>query len=298
MTFHKAERKQAKLRLCLCGPSGSGKTFSAIKIALGLGGKLAMVDTENGSGELYAHLGDYDAMTLSAPYSPDRYVSAIKEAEKLGYNVLIIDSLTHGWTGEGGVLEMADKAAKASRSGNSYMAWREVTPQHNQLVDAILTSKMHIITTMRTKTDYVIDVNDKGKSAPRKVGLAPIQRDGMEYEFTVVLDLSVDGHIASSSKDRTGLFDGKHEMPSVKTGEVLLAWLNSGKTGEQVKEEEAAIFKKSYTQAVDEIRKSASLLELEIKYKAAYIKYLPNSEALAKLIKAKDERKPELEAKK
>lgn len=226
--FRKAERKQAKLRLCLAGPSGSGKTYSSIKIAQGLGGKIAMIDTEHGSGELYAHLTNYDVVTLDAPYSPERYIACIKEAEKAEYAVLIIDSLSHAWSGEGGILEMVDKSAKASKSGNSYTAWRDVTPWHNKLVEAILTSNLHIITTMRTKTEYVIETNEKGKSTPRKVGMAPVQRDGMEYEFTAVLDLSIDGHFYSASKDRTGLFDGKPDLPSEKTGKVLLEWLNSG----------------------------------------------------------------------
>jgi hypothetical protein len=231
--FRKAERKQAKLRLCLAGPSGSGKTYSSIKIAKGLGGSIAMIDTEHGSGELYAHLTDYDVVTLDAPYSPERYIACIKAAEKAQYAVLIIDSLSHAWSGEGGVLEMVDKSAKASRSGNSYTAWRDVTPWHNKLVEAILTSNLHIITTMRTKTEYVIETNEKGKTTPRKVGMAPVQRDGMEYEFTAVLDLSVDGHLYSASKDRTGLFDGRPDLPSEKTGEMLLNWINSGKAIEE-----------------------------------------------------------------
>jgi hypothetical protein len=235
--FRKAERKQAKLRLCLAGPSGSGKTYSSIQIARGLGGKIAMIDTEHGSGELYAHLTDYDIVTLDAPYSPERYIECIKAAEKAGYTVLIIDSLTHAWSGEGGILEMVDKVSKASRTGNSYTAWRDVTPWHNKLVEAILTSNLHIITTMRTKTEYVVETNEKGKTTPRKVGMAPVQRDGMEYEFTAVLDLSLDGHFYSASKDRTGLFDGKPDLPSEKTGRILLEWLNSGKAVEGKKED-------------------------------------------------------------
>ncbi len=238
--FRKAERKQAKLRLCLAGPSGSGKTYSSIKIAQGLGGKIAMIDTEHGSGELYAHLADYDVVTLNAPYSPERYIECIKAAEKAGYTVLIIDSLTHAWSGEGGVLEMVDKVSKTSRTGNSYTAWRDVTPWHNKLVEAILTSNLHIITTMRTKTEYVIETNEKGKTTPRKVGMAPVQRDGMEYEFTAVLDLSLDGHFYSASKDRTGLFDGKPDLPSEKTGKILLEWLNSGKAVEDKKPEQVS----------------------------------------------------------
>ena len=250
--FHKAERKQAKLRLALCGTSGSGKTYSALKIATGLGGKIAMIDTEQKSGELYANDFKYEVATLSPPFSPNRYIEIIKMAENSGFNVLIIDSLSHAWTGQGGVLEMHDQACKTTH--NSFAAWRDVTPHHNALVDAILQSSLHIITTMTTKTAYEVQQNDKGKHVPVKVGLAPIQRDGMEYEFTAVLDLSIDGHIATSSKDRTSLFDGTFFKPSEKTGEQLLEWLNTGVDAEKQsreeleKLEESIVFMKSLPQ--------------------------------------------------
>lgn len=228
--FARAERKKAKLRLAINGPSGSGKTYSALLIAQGLapGGRIAMLDTERGSGELYADLCNYDVASLDPPYSPERYIKIIKGAELAGYDVLIIDSLSHAWTGDGGVLDLHDKATAAERSKNSFMAWREVTPKHNALVDAILAANLHVIVTMRTKTAYEIIENDRGKKTPTKIGMAPIQRDGMEYEFTAVLDLSVDGHIATASKDRTGIFDGQHFMPNQDTGMRLREWLDAG----------------------------------------------------------------------
>lgn len=227
--FTKAERKKAKLRLALCGPSGSGKTYSALLVAKGLapGGKVALIDTENGSGELYADMTDYDTATLRAPFSPDRYIALIKGAVQAGYDVLIIDSLSHAWVGDGGILDMHDKATAASKTGNSFTAWREVTPQHNALVETLLNADLHVIVTMRTKTAYDM-VDDGGKKRPVKIGLAPVQRDGMEYEFTVVLDLSVDGHIATATKDRTRLFDGKHFIPKTETGIALHEWLDNG----------------------------------------------------------------------
>lgn len=230
MSFHKAIRKQAKLRLALCGPSGSGKTYSALLIAQGLApaGRIALLDTERGSGELYSHLADYDAATLAPPFTPERYIKLIREAEQAGYAVLIIDSLSHAWTGEGGVLDMHDKATLASRSGNSFMSWREVTPHHNALVDAIIGANLHVIATMRTKTAYDLVDDGKGGKKPIKVGLAPVQREGMEYEFTVVMDLSVDNHIATAAKDRTSLFDSRHFAPSPDTGVALREWLDSG----------------------------------------------------------------------
>lgn len=224
--FKKAERKKAKLRLAICGPSGSGKTYSSLQIASGLGGKIAMIDTENGSGELYANLCEYDVCQITPPYTPSKYIHAIKEAEKAGYEVIIIDSLTHAWAGSGGLLEEVDK--RKSNARNEFVAWREITPMHNDLVNAMLQSSCHIIGTMRTKTAYDMVKDEKGKVKPVKIGLAPVQRDGMEYEFTVVLDVDVDKHMATPSKDRTGLFDGKYFIPNKETGTELLSWLNDG----------------------------------------------------------------------
>ena len=228
MSFQKAQRKQAKLRLALAGPSGSGKTYSALLIAQGLApeGRIALIDTERGSGELYSHLADYDIATLTPPYTPDRYIALIREAEQAGYAVLIIDSLSHAWTGQGGVLDMHEKAATAAK-GNNWAAWREVTPAHNALVDAMLGANLHVIATLRTKTAYDV-TDDNGKKKPVKVGLAPVQRDGMEYEFTLLFDLTIDSHLATAAKDRTSLFDGQHFTPSQETGVKLREWLDSG----------------------------------------------------------------------
>jgi len=228
MSFNKAVRKQAKLRLALAGPSGSGKTLGSLKIAQGLApsGRIAMIDTERGSGELYADVVAYDIATLAPPYTPDRYIALIQAAEAAHYDVLIIDSLSHAWTGLGGVLDMHERAAAAAR-GNSWAAWREVTPAHNALVEAMLGADLHVIATMRTKTAYEV-IDSDGKKKPLKIGLAPVQREGMEYEFTVVLDLAMEGHIATASKDRTGVLDGQHFTPSIATGEALRHWLASG----------------------------------------------------------------------
>jgi len=221
--FHKAERKKSKLRLALAGPAGSGKTYSALLIAFGLGGKVAMIDTERGSGELYDYLGEYDVCTLEAPFTPEKYTEAIKEAEKV-YDVIIIDSLSHAWAGEGGLLDIHGHIA--DRSGNSWAAWRQVTPRHNELVEAMLQSKSHIIATMRSKMEYT-QVEENGKKSIKKLGMNPIQRDGMEYEFTVFFDLD-HNHVATASKDRTSLFDGKFFKPSKETGKILLGWLENG----------------------------------------------------------------------
>lgn len=226
--FQKAERKKARLRLALCGPSGSGKTYSALQLAMGLGGKIAVVDTEHHSASLYSDVCEFDVAEINAPYSPDKYIAAIDEAAQAGFGVLIIDSLSHAWAGEGGILDIKDAAEKASRSKNGYAAWREVTPQHNKLVEKILSAPLHIIVTMRTKTAYEVQTDERGKSKPVKIGLAPVQRDGMEYEFTSVLDIDVESHIATSSKDRTRIFDGKHFKLTPEIGEELKNWLESG----------------------------------------------------------------------
>lgn len=221
--FKKAERKQARLRLALAGPSGSGKTYSALQMAKGLGGKIAVIDTEHGSASLYADLVDFDVMELHAPYSPERYVEAIQAAEKAGYDVLIIDSYSHEWTGPGGCLEINDEIARAKYKGNTWSAWNETTPRHRRLIDKILASPLHIICTMRSKTETV---QGEGKRII-KLGLKSEQRDGTDYEFTVVLDITHDGHMAVASKDRTKLFD-QPELISEETGRKLLQWLNSG----------------------------------------------------------------------
>jgi nucleoside-triphosphatase THEP1 len=230
--FNKAERKRSKLRLCLTGPSGAGKTYSALQIAKGLisnpNEKIAMIDTEKGSGELYSHLVDFDIAQLQPPFLIQKYIDMITTASQAGYSVLIIDSLSHGWIGEGGLLDQHQKVTQSRRDRNSFAAWGEITPMQNRLIDTILSTPMHVIVTLRTKTAWEVVENDRGKKQPVKVGLAPQQREGLDYEFSVVFDLSPDKHIAIASKDRTGLFDGEQFTPSPATGKKFLQWLDSG----------------------------------------------------------------------
>lgn len=234
--FRKAQRKQAKLKIGISAPSGAGKTYSALLMAYGMCGdwsKIAVIDTENGSAELYSDLGGYSVCPITPPFTPKKYIAAINEAVEAGFKVLIIDSLSHAWSGAGGLLEMKDKATKASNSGNSFTAWRDVTPEHNKLVDTILQSDIDVIVTLRAKSDYVI-TDDNGKKSIKKVGLAPIFRDGLEYEMTVFFDMSQD-HIATASKDRTRLFDGQNFTPTFDTGKQLVEWRNGG-AGATIKE--------------------------------------------------------------
>lgn len=224
--FKKAERRQAKLKIALTAPSGGGKTFSALLLAQGIGKKIAVIDTENGSASLYADRFEFDTVEIEAPYTVPKYINAIKAAQDAGYDVVIVDSLSHAWAADGGLL--SKKEALDARGGNSYTNWAGITKEHEQLKAAILNADIHMVVTMRSKQDYVMEVNEKGKSAPRKVGLAPIQRDGMEYEFTTVFDIAMD-HNAAVSKDRTGLFDGQIFKLSKDTGELIMKWLLEGK---------------------------------------------------------------------
>ena len=238
MTFVKAERKQHKPKLALTGPSGSGKTFSALLIAAGMGKRIAVIDTENGSASLYANMEKgplkgvaFDVLELEPPYTIDKYVRAIEAAQAENYDVLVVDSISHAWAGEGGLL--SKKEALDQRGGNSYTNWAGITKEHEQFKARILNANIILICTMRSKQDYVLEVNEKGKSAPKKVGMAPIQRDGMEYEFTTVFDLAMD-HNAVASKDRTSMFDGQIFKPTKKTGEQIMAWLVGAKPVESL----------------------------------------------------------------
>ena len=251
--IRKAVRKKAKLRLGIAAPSGAGKTYSSLLLAFGLGQKIGLIDTEQGSGDLYADLGDYDIIQIEAPYTIDKYLQAIKAFEQANYDVIIIDSLSHAWAGDGGLLDKQGKIADSGK-GNSYTAWRSITPEHNALVNAMLASPCHIIATMRSKQEYVLQVNDNGKQAPKKVGMAPIQRDGMEYEFTVMFDIDIN-HNATATKDRTRLFDGDIFKITSQTGEQLLEWLNDGITRELA---ELNAFKENANNAqnFDELKKA------------------------------------------
>jgi hypothetical protein len=222
MQFRKAERKRSKLRLGISGPSGSGKTYGALLIAKGFGGRVAVIDTEEGSASLYSHLCEFDALELRAPYTPERYIEAIQTAERAGYDLLVIDSITHEWSGKGGCLEINDTTAHASFKGNTWAAWNKTTPRHRAFLDAILQSKCHIIATMRSKVETV----QEGRQVI-KLGLKEEQRDGTEYEFTTVLSVTHANHHATASKDRTGLFSDPH-LITPDTGRRLRDWLESG----------------------------------------------------------------------
>jgi len=222
--IRKAERSQAKLRIGLAGPSGSGKTYSALLLAKGLAtswDKIAIIDTENGSADLYSDMGAYNVLTLEKPFHPDRYIEAMEAAQEAGMEVIIIDSITHEWNGQGGILETQEKL------GGRFQDWAKVTPMHNRFVQTILQSKTHLITTVRSKVDYSMS-NEGGKSKVQKVGMKPETREGFEYELTVSLDLNIN-NMASISKDRTGIFKTDAAfMITEETGETLADWAAGG----------------------------------------------------------------------
>jgi hypothetical protein len=220
-----ASRKKAKMKLALQGPSGSGKTMGALLLAHGLCGNwesIAVIDTENRSAELYSHLGKFNVVQLSAPFTPEKFVEAIKLCETSGMQVIIIDSVSHQWDGSGGILDI-----HGSMAGNSFTNWAKVMPRMNAFVQAILQSPCHVIGTIRSKQDYVL-TEKNGKQVPEKVGLKGITKEALEYEFTLVLDIDIK-HNVTASKDRTQLFADKPEFKiTEKTGRELLAWCEQG----------------------------------------------------------------------
>lgn len=282
--FQRAQRKKAKLRLSIAGISGTGKTWSALEIASGMfpEGKIALLDSEAGRGELYGEEFVYDCAQISAPFSPKKYIDAIKNAEKNSYDVLIIDSLSHAWVGDGGVLSIVESAGGQFQNG-----WKKGTPEHNALVEAIVQSKLHIIFTMRSKADYVIEVNEKGKNAPRKVGLAPVQRDGLEYECTISMDINHD-HLAHVTKDNTQLFNQQFVKPTKMMGEQIINWLNSGI------DSEVEFSEKTLPLILQDINDCISLSELKRVYVDAYQDNY-SFKAFIKATEAKDKKKLELE---
>jgi len=231
MELKKTERKSAKIKMALQGPSGSGKTYSSILLAKGLSGnqlsKVAIIDTENGSSNLYSHLGCYNVITLSPPYTPESYIEAIEVCERENMGVIVIDSISHAWEE---LLEFHSKL-----SGNSFANWGKVTPRQRDFVEKLLQSNCHIIVTIRKKQAYVLN-QIEGKYIPEKVGLKAIQRDGIDYEFTIVFDLDMK-HFAKCSKDRTGLFEGNSEFKiKDKTGNLILDWCEVNLDLEKIKE--------------------------------------------------------------
>lgn len=227
--IRKAKRAASKGRLLLTGPSGSGKTWGALTFAKGLGcQRVIVIDTEQGSSDLYESILPFEVIDLAPPFTPERYIEAIEAAEEAGADCIIIDSISHEWNGKGGCLELVDEIARAQFRGNTWSAYSVITPRHRAFIDRMLRSSAHIIATGRSKTETA-QVEDGGRKKVAKLGMKVETRDGVEYEFTTVLDIVHDGHFALASKDRTGIFTDTDPKPiTVATGKLLAAWLSCG----------------------------------------------------------------------
>lgn len=230
LQIKKATKAQSKARVALVGVSGAGKTYTALRLAQGLGKRVLLIDTENASASKYADDFEFDTIELST-FHPQQYVEALKMAQGAGYDVIVVDSLSHAWMGKDGALEQVDRVTARSQSKNSFASWREVTPMHNALVDALVHCKAHLIVTMRAKSDYVMQEvtrNGRTKTEPVKVGLAPIQRDGIEYEFDVVADIDIDHHLIVT-KTRCKALDGLVvRFAGEELATTLKTWLSDG----------------------------------------------------------------------
>jgi len=235
MKLQKAERHQVKLRIGLSGPSGFGKTYSALLLAYGITNdwnKIALIDTENKSASLYSHLGDFNVLSLEEPFSPERYIKAIKVCEESDIEIIIIDSISQEWQGKGGCLEIHEQL------GGTFQMWSKISPRHNSFIDAIIQSKCHVIITTRSKVDYSLDKDSNGKTKVMKLGTKSIQREGLEYELTVNFEFLNDKHVVQASKDRSELFSGKPEfIINSATGKKLIEWCNQGVSIDKIKEE-------------------------------------------------------------
>lgn len=230
MPFKRAVKHKTKGRMDLTGPPGSGKTFTALLVAERLGESTALVDSEHGSSNKYGDVFNFDVDTLDN-FHPQNYIDAINDAEACGYDVVIIDSLSHAWMGKNGALELVDQAAARSKSRNSFAAWREVTPLQNALVEAILAAECHVIVTLRSKVDYVVEKNERGRNVPRKVGMAPIQRDGLEYEFDVIGEMDQENTLVVTKSRCPALAGMVVKKPGSEFADIYAEWLDSGSEG-------------------------------------------------------------------
>lgn len=227
LTFTRATKAQAKARLAFAGPSGSGKTYTSLTTATALGGRIAFIDTERGSASKYADLFTFDVLTMHT-YDPRDLVKALAAAGANGYDVVVVDSLSHFWMGIGGMLEQVDHAAKRSGGGNTFAGWKEARPMERAMVDALLSYPGHVIVTMRTKTEWVVEENDRGKKVPKKIGTKPEQREGIEYEFDIVGDLDLDNTLIVSKSRCKPLAKAVIREPGEEFGHKVKEWLSAG----------------------------------------------------------------------
>lgn len=226
--FVDAVKEAEKARIALAGPAGSGKTWSALAIAQAFGGTLGVIDTEKGSARKYAsdfppfkHLPVYS-------YDPRELPKMLAAAAGIGLETVILDSISHFWEGTDGMLQQVDRITQRSQSRNSFAAWKEMRPFEQEMFDALLTYPGHVIVTMRTKTEYVITEDDNGRKAPQKIGLKPIQRDGIEYEFDLVGDLDQSNTLVVSKTRISPLHGAVIPKPGIPLGTTVRDWLMDG----------------------------------------------------------------------
>ncbi|MFK0288266.1 ATP-binding protein [Streptomyces sp. NPDC090499] len=233
--FAPATKEQSKARVALDGPSGSGKTYTALTIATALGSRIAVIDTERGSARKYANEFAFDVLEL-AYFSPDDLVEALAAAGAAGYEVVIVDSLSHFWSGSGGMLEQVDNAAKKGFGGNSFGGWKEARPMERRMIEALVAYPGHVIVTMRAKTDYVLETNDRGKQVPKKVGMKPEQREGLEYEFDIVGSMDWENTLVVTKSRAKPLTGAVVRQPGIEFGQQIREWLEDGTAVEPVED--------------------------------------------------------------
>lgn len=278
MELKKATRKQVKLKLNISAPSGAGKTMGALYMAKGLVGdwnKIAVIDTENSSASLYSHLGDFNTIDLTAPFTPERYSEAIEACIKAKIECIIIDSSTHEWSGAGGCVESNDKLAQSRFKGNTWSAWSQTTPRHDAFVNKVLQAPCHIITCTRSKMETIMGDDKKVK----KVGMKDMQREGWEYELTVSLSIDRDTHMAIASKDRTNIFEAKDPfIITEETGKLIKDWCDKGEayvatalasSGATPKKPALASSGATFEAAKKYVNEGNSISEIEKKYEVS-----------------------------
>jgi hypothetical protein len=223
--FTRATKTTAKARIGLYGVSGSGKTMHGLGIArvlAGPGGKIALLDTEGGSASKYADLFEFDSNEMRKPFHPERFAKCLDAAVKAGYDVLIADGISPFWNGEGGTLSIVDAAKK--RGGG----WADGSKENDKLIEAILTSPIHLVVTVRAKADVAVE-NVNGKVTYRKVGIKMIQRDELDYELDVLLYLDLDNSATvekSRKPDELGRLISRDDVPEWAVG--FKGWLDTG----------------------------------------------------------------------
>lgn len=226
LSFAPATKEASKARIALVGPSGSGKTYTALAMATALSDRVAVIDTERGSASKYVGLNGWQFDTVQPDsYSPRSLVDLLGMAAGAGYGVVVIDSLSHYWEGADGMLEQVDRKSSANKFATG---WKDMRPEERKMIDAIISYPGHVIVTLRTKTEYVIVENDKGKKAPQKVGLKPIQRDGIEYEFDLIGDLDVQNTMRVTKSRIHTLNNAVIPLPGEDLAHQIDEWLSDG----------------------------------------------------------------------